>query len=122
MTSANSCMLRPTVMPPNAGATVMAIAAPMSRLWARRIAPPERPDMPASSITATSDLNRLARLAIACHARTGAPHCIVQHRDGAPPFVLSESDVVAAGPVMIDAILWSTDTAETDGLDPALLA
>ena len=78
--------------------------------------------MPASSLSEASDLNRLQSLAIACHARTGAPHCIVQRGDGASPSVLPESDVVAAGPVLVDAILWSTDTAEADGLDPALLA
>lgn len=78
--------------------------------------------MPTSSISEASDFNRLEHLAIACHAHTGVPHCIVQPGDGAPPLVMPESDVIAAGPVLIDAILWSTDTAEADGLDPALLA
>ncbi|BAI99004.1 hypothetical protein Sj15T_10010 [Sphingobium sp. TA15] len=67
-------------------------------------------------------LRRLEHLAIARHLSTGVPHCIVQRSPAASPVILPEADVIAGGPMLIDSILWSTDTAETDGFDPALLA
>lgn len=67
-------------------------------------------------------LRNLEREAIAYHARTGVTHCLVKPDLEAPPVILPEPNVVAAGIELIDCILWSTDVSETDGLDPALLA
>ncbi|AOH85603.1 hypothetical protein AWL63_18340 [Sphingomonas panacis] len=79
--------------------------------------------MPTSPQIRTGDyLRRHEREAIACHARTGIAHCIVQREGATWPAILPETEVVAGGQTLIDAIVWSTDTAETEGLDPALLA
>lgn len=79
--------------------------------------------MPLFPHRAAADLyRRLQQEAITSHRHTGVPHCIVQREDTALPDIVPEPAVIAGGPAVINRILWSTDTADTDGLDPALLA
>ncbi len=61
-------------------------------------------------------------LAIARHAETGQVHCLVGDARSTTIRVMPEADAISAGHQLIDAILWSTETAADDGLDPALLA
>ncbi len=79
--------------------------------------------MPISLQDATGDhFRQLQREALADYERTGVPHCIIELEKDAPQVVLPETEVVAGGLALINSILWSTDTADADGLDPALLA
>lgn len=61
-------------------------------------------------------------LALARQASTGEAWCLLRLSASSPILILREADVVSGGPHLIDAILWSTETAASDRLDPALLA
>jgi hypothetical protein len=78
--------------------------------------------MASRSQSAGEQLRKLERAAVADHARTGIPHCLVKRHDEPSPVTLPETEVIAAGLALIDCIIWSSDTCESDGLDPALLA
>lgn len=62
------------------------------------------------------------KLALARHAATGEPHCLIEFPDDRRIQVVPESDVLAGGPQWIDRMLWSSDFAQDDAIDAALLA
>lgn len=62
------------------------------------------------------------KVALARHVKTGEAHCLIELASSSAILILPESSAVAAGPLVVDAILWSTATTAEDGLDPALLA
>ncbi|MDF0491568.1 hypothetical protein PX699_16720 [Sphingobium sp. H39-3-25] len=62
------------------------------------------------------------KLALALQAANGEIHCLVKLSGPGHIDVMCETDVLAGGQGLIDAILWSTDVAPDNAIDPSLLA
>ncbi|AMK25793.1 MULTISPECIES: hypothetical protein [Sphingobium] len=51
----------------------------------------------------------------------GEPFCLIENAEG-EIILLSEVEVIECGMAFVDAIIWTTDFAEDEAIDPALLA
>ncbi|AMK23214.1 MULTISPECIES: hypothetical protein [Sphingomonadaceae] len=58
--------------------------------------------------------------AMARHAATGETWCLLA--PGTSICMARETDILAGGQHLIDAIVWSTDAADEEQIDPALRA